>query len=226
LTYLIGECNYGGRVTDDRDRRTLMALLKSIYNPSIIDDEFKFSSSGLYFAPKKGTYDTYLEYIRSLPILQSPEAFGLHENADISKDLNETSLLINSVILTQGTGSASSSGAKSQDDVIAEIAQGILASVIDCYDVESVKKVYPVKYEESMNTVLVQELVRYNRLIKVIRQSLASVLKALKGLVVMSKDLEEVVNSLNVGKIPDMWASKSYPSLKPLVDFINKGKLR
>eukprot|EP00842_Homolaphlyctis_polyrhiza_P000439 jgi/Hompol1/1396/HPOL_002693-RA len=223
LAYLAGECNYGGRVTDDRDRRTLMSLLSIVYTPDILDDEYRLSASGIYFAPPKGSYDSYIKYIKSLPMIQSPEAFGMHENADIAKDLAETNLLISSVILTQGRsggGGGGAVGGKSQDELTGDIASGILATLPPDFDVVLAKKHYPVKYEESMNTVLIQELVRYNRLLRIVRESLQNVLKAIKGLVVMSKELEEVASSLTLGKIPDLWAGKSYPSLKPLGSYV------
>lgn len=55
ITYLTGECNYGGRVTDDRDRRCLITLLEDFYNPDVIKNvNYSFSDVGPEYAlPKK-----------------------------------------------------------------------------------------------------------------------------------------------------------------------------
>jgi dynein heavy chain, axonemal len=75
---------------------------------------------------------------------------------------------------------------------------------------------YPTDYHESMNTVLVQEAQRYNRLIIKMHSSLISVQKALRGLVVLSAELEAMGNDMFDQKVPAEWTAKSYPSLKPL----------
>lgn len=71
-------------------------------------------------------------------------------------------------------------------------------------------------YEESLNTVLIQEAIRYNKLLTAIQSTLRDLLKALKGLVVMSEALEKMSLSLFSNIVPSLWASKAYPSLKPL----------
>ncbi|KFP76630.1 Dynein heavy chain 7, axonemal, partial [Apaloderma vittatum] len=219
VTYLTGECNYGGRVTDDWDRRLLLTILDDFYNPDIIENpHYAFSPSGNYYAPPKGTYEDYIAFIKSLPFSQYPEVFGLHENADISKDLQQTKILFESLLLTQGGGTQGTSGGGGSTPY--EIADDILSKLPNDFDIEGCLSRYPVSYEESMNTVLVQEMERYNNLIRTIRITLINLKKAIKGLVVMDAELEALCGSLLIGKVPENWAKRSYPSLKPLGSYI------
>ncbi|GIY63283.1 dynein heavy chain 3, axonemal [Caerostris darwini] len=219
LTYLTGECNYGGRVTDDKDRRLLLSLLSIFYTPQIITSKnYKFSESGQYFIPNELDRKSFTEYIRRLPINPNPEVFGLHENADITKDNQETHQLLDDILLTQGRSGGA--GAQSSGDMIYDLAEDILNKLPPDFDIEKVIDLYPVIYTESMNTVLRQELIRFNRLTSVVRDSLQNLQKAVKGLVVMSSELEEVFDCMLIGKVPAMWAAKSYPSLKPLGSYM------
>ncbi|XP_045146064.1 dynein axonemal heavy chain 12 [Echinops telfairi] len=162
ISYLTGECNYGGRVTDDWDRRLLLTMLADFYNPLVIETPYyRFSPSGNYFAPLKGTYQDYIEFIKQLPSAQHPEIFGLHENVDISKDLQQTKTLFESLLLTQG-GSKQTGASGSADHVLLDITKGILHKLPSDFDIEAALSKYPVRYEESMNTVLVQEMERFN----------------------------------------------------------------
>lgn len=70
-----------------------------------------------------------------------------------------------------------------------------------------------------MNTVLSQELLRYNRLIVAIRASLINLQKAIKGEVVMSEELATISDSLYDNIVPSSWKKWSYNTLKPLASF-------
>ena len=69
---------------------------------------------------------------------------------------------------------------------------------------------YPVMYEESMNTVLQQELLRFNALLAVVNSSLIELQKAIKGLVLLSADLEQMGTSMIEGTVPTLWKTVSY----------------
>ena len=224
LVYLIGECNYGGRVTDAHDRRCLMSILTDEdggpFHVNILDDNYRFSPSGLYYAPEEGDHESYIEFFKQMPIAADPEVFGLHANADITKDQQETDLMCNSILLTQGN--ATSGGGKSKEETLAEVAAQIAESIPPVFDLELANYKYPVDYYESMNSVLCQELVRFNRLLEVIHASIGSFQLALKGQIVMTGELDALGNAMFDGKIPAMWAKKSYPSLQPLAAYISE----
>lgn len=168
----------------------------------------------------------YLSYIRGLPINDTPEIFGLHDNANISFAQNETFALLGAVLRLQPR--AASSGGKAREEVqshpqgllqllsqtfmnsqtmclrlcpiyefspiliyltlihtvqgkvkkkknfmksqsktfsfpqiVEEIVTGIVQKIPNPVDIQEVVTKYPVMYEESMNTVLIQEVIRY-----------------------------------------------------------------
>ncbi|CAJ1418817.1 unnamed protein product [Effrenium voratum] len=220
LQYTAAEANYGGRVTDVHDRRCINFLLSDFYCPDILKDDYKFSPSGIYYAPAySSSLEPYVEYIRNLPINQMPEAFGLHANANLVAAISEAMRLLGTAASLQPKTGGGGAGV-SQDDIITEAATTYLQDVKPPFDTEASNVKYPVDYNESMNTVLNQELLRFNKLIVKVRSTLTDVGKAVKGLVVMSPELEEVADGILTDRTPSVWIEVSYPSLKPMVSYV------
>ena len=135
-----------------------------------------------------------------MPLNPAPEAFGLHENAEITTSQNTTRLLLENVLSMQPR--ASTGAGKTREQIIGEMAGYLQTRTPEVIDLEMVGKKYPTSYEESMNTVLFQECVRYNRLLLDMKISLANVQKALKGEVVMSEELEKMSNNIFDNLVP------------------------
>ncbi|CAL1129194.1 unnamed protein product [Cladocopium goreaui] len=148
-----------------------------------------------------------------------PEAFGLHANANLVAAISETMRLLGTAASLQPKTGGGGGGA-SQEDIITEAASKYLEDVKPPFDTEAANVMYPVDYNESMNTVLNQELLRFNKLIVKVRSTLTDVRKAVKGLVVMSPELEEVADGILTDRTPSVWKEVSYPSLKPLVSYV------
>ena len=218
LKYCIGECNYGGRVTDGSDRRTLNCILQRFFCEDVLLTGAKLSDSGVYVVPKCVTQQDFLDLIATLPLVAEPEIFGFHENANITKTSKETNELFAAILLTEGGGEGGA-GANS-DETITATANDVLHKLPEAYDMEGAMVRYPVKWDESMNTVLCQELAKFNRLTAVVKQSLREILQAVKGVILMSSALEKVGESLVVGTIPALWKAASYPSFKPLAGYV------
>ena len=227
LKYMVAEANYGGRVTDPMDRRCINMILSDFYTSDALKDGYKYCESGKYFIPADGPISSYVEFIRNeMPQADVTEVFGLHENADITSAINETNALLGTALslMPRKAGGAG----KSQEEILQDIANNILQKLPKNFDVDEAAKKHPIMYNESMNTVLQQELLRFNKLLSEVRSSLINIGKAIKGEVVMSQDLEAVGNALFDNQVPAQWAKKAFPSLKPLaswvLDFIQRLK--
>ncbi|XP_055873384.1 dynein axonemal heavy chain 6-like isoform X2 [Biomphalaria glabrata] len=229
LIYITGEITYGGRVTDAQDQRCLRTVLKTFFQPITLEPNYKYSTSGIYYAPLVDTIGEYRQYIEELPQIDQPEIFGMHENANIAFQINETNALINTILDVQPRLSSGGSG-KSNDDIADELAQNIKGKLMDKLDIELAKaEMFQLDEKGRMNsltTVLQQEVDRFNKLLKVIKSSLEQLQKAIKGFVVMSEELERVYNAFLNNQVPGLWASAAYPSLKPLGSWVKDLVLR
>ncbi|KAE8738437.1 hypothetical protein FOCC_FOCC016088 [Frankliniella occidentalis] len=219
ISYLTGECNYGGRVTDDWDRRSLVVILANFINDGVVlDANYVFCPGGAqYGLPRKNDYREYLRHVEALPTLPPPEVYGLHANAGMTKDLQATRALVDAMLSVQGQVAVEGG---QTDQVLLTIAGDILAKLPKAFDLELAAQRFPVSYKESMNTVLVQEMERFNRLVDVVRRSLEELQRAVRGLIVMSPELDAVASALLVSRVPGAWSKASYPSLKPLASYI------
>ncbi|KAL2745195.1 dynein axonemal heavy chain 1-like [Vespula maculifrons] len=230
LIYTAGHINYGGRITDDWDRRCVLTILEDYYKVEVVATYFRFDNNGIYYQlPAVSTFNDYIEYITTLPLNDDPMLFGMHSNADISFAQAEAYTCLETLLNLQPR--EISSVTVSDEDIAARQAREMLTMLPESFDLIAIQKKYPVLYQESFNTVLLQEAKRYNGLLTVIRSSLNDLLKALKGSVVMSEILETMNKNISNNKIPVIWQDKGYPSLKPLgawyldlkerIDFIN-----
>jgi dynein heavy chain, axonemal len=77
-----------------------------------------------------------------------------------------------------------------------------------------------------LSTVLLQEIERYNKLLMKMTSSLVLLSKAIKGLVIMSPELDLMSSALLKNQVPPNWQVVAYPSLKPLASWVRDLKDR
>lgn len=78
----------------------------------------------------------------------------------------------------------------------------------------------------SFSTVLVQEMEKFNRLLKVMRKLLTDIDLAINGFIVMSETLDEMYLKFTNNQVPISWTKVGYLSLKPLSSWFKDLLLR
>lgn len=151
--------------------------------------------------------------------------FGMHENANIAFQMEESGYATSTIMSLQAQDSGGGGGGKTLDEIVGEFVVEMTESLP--------AKMTPEEDEgtgqfdmldnglmDSMTTVLSHEMNRFNKLLGVIQRILGEMTKALAGLVVMSDELDQVYSAITTNSVPPPWAKAAYPSLKPLGSWV------
>ena len=160
-----------------------------------------------------------------------PEIFGMHENANVASQMQQTTEMVNVILMMQPRASSGGgAGGKTPDEKVQEIAASLEDDIPDELDMRNAgKTTFKIDSEglmDSLATVLSQEMKKFNRLLRLAKKTVKELQKAIKGLVVMSADLEGMYDDLLYNNIPRLWKQLNYDSLKPLASYTIDLKIR
>eukprot|EP00756_Hemistasia_phaeocysticola_P037793 Hpha_TRINITY_DN16720_c2_g4::TRINITY_DN16720_c2_g4_i3::g.79638::m.79638/K10408/DNAH; dynein heavy chain, axonemal len=225
IQYLCGVINYGGRVTDFLDTRCLRTILNGFFCPKVVQGEFLISPDGVYRIPQDvDKIESVREYLADLPPYEKPELFGLHDNANITSERNESKQMLQSLVEVQPRVAAGG-GARSADDLVADMAVDFAQRLPQGIDRE---RAHEETYKTadsgemvSLGTFVAQEIDVFNYILSTMQRTLKDLSAAIRGEVVMSAQLESMFNDFLVNRVPGVWGGMklSYLSRKPLASW-------
>ena len=141
LQYMVSDVQYGGKITDDMDRRLFGSYTEAWLNPFTLTPSFSFNPSSpinripndfQYSIPDGQEVEEYSTFIQGFPDVDSPEVFGLHPNADLTFRFKEVQGLLNTILETQPKSSGGGGG-RSREDVVLEKCGELLESMPEDY---------------------------------------------------------------------------------------------
>ncbi|XP_039610081.1 dynein heavy chain 5, axonemal-like [Polypterus senegalus] len=210
VRYMLAEVQYGGRVTDDLDKHLLKTFARVWFGENTFSEKFCFYKG--YNIPRGKSIQDYLQHIESMPLVDTPEVFGLHPNADITYQTNMANVTLSTIVNIQPKDSGGGGG-ETREATVQRLANEMLEKLPPDYIPHEVRaRLQRMGPFQPMNIFLRQELDRMQRIIGRVRTTLTDLKLAIDGTIIMSEDLRDALDNLYDARIPKLWQKVSWES--------------
>ncbi|VDN09098.1 unnamed protein product [Dibothriocephalus latus] len=216
----IPRVQYGGRVTDDYDKRLLNTYAAVWFSEQMFTDTFEFYTG--YKIPKGRTIEDFTTKISELPLTDSPQCFGLHPNADITYQTNNSASMLQTIINIQPKDS-SGGGTETRESVVYRLAKEMESKLPPDYNPFEVKdRLEKMDYLKPLHIFLRQEIDRMQRVISVVRSTISDLKLAIDGTIIMSENLRDALDNIFDARVPNSWRKGFLTAMRQEIARANK----
>jgi dynein heavy chain len=205
---MISEVQYGGRVTDDFDKRLLKTYVKCWFRDEMFDPGFQFEEK-TYRIPKMTRIEDVFDFIDTIPNYDSGKVFGLSPLANDRYQEDTTKKVLDTILSIQPKEARGGAG-ETREAVIYRLATETLEKLPPDYIAHEVKE--RLAKLEPMNIFLRQEIDRFQRVLNAVRRTLVDLKLAIDGTIVMNEELRDALDRMYDAKIPTVWLKLSWES--------------
>ncbi|CAI9729216.1 dynein heavy chain 5, axonemal-like [Octopus vulgaris] len=208
VRYMISEVQYGGRVTDDYDKRLLNTFAKVWFCEEMFSDTFSFYTG--YTIPKSRMLEDFRQFIEQLPPVDTPQAFGLHPNADITYQTNTANDLLLTMMNIQPKESRGGEG-ETRESVVYRHADDMLEKMPHNYNPFEVKeRLKKMGIIQPMNIFLRQEVDRMQLVISAVHSTLVNLKLGIDGTIIINENLRDALDNIFNARVPVSWKKISW----------------
>lgn len=230
MRYMFGEIIYGGHVVEAWDRRLLNAHLHDIFTDKLLAPRVDLCP-GVSFPPAGFNFHAAAEHIQQCKLSDIPATFGLHQNAELGRQIVEArSICDNLGLLLPNYDNAmdidrddafkntDKSSVGGQSSKYQGLVDDVLQRLPDSINLDHVKA--GVNDIGPFTGVLLQEAQKLNFLLLLIRGDLYELDLASKGKLTLSEPIEQLASCLINDVVPVSWLAAATPSLRGLSSWL------
>lgn len=202
--YLIGECNYGGKIQDEFDSRYLKHLLTDYCNPNIIENgHYVHVNDVQELIPQRYEYYHVIDHIRKIPSDLSFQIFGFNRNGIIIRNTMIATELISS--LSYMSSPISLLDEELQKDQVLILINDINDKLCDAIKINEIQEQCTSMLKEPLQRVLFCEIKSLKHILEIITKALTNLKLALDGYLLFTDSLKKLAKKICKNKIPHTW---------------------
>ena len=211
VCYHLGEVQYGGRVTDDRDKRLLNTFATNWFNDDLLKGGMSFYKG--YDMANFTKIEQYFDFIESMPMVDKPGVFGLHANADISEQTQVSQQTLGTIVDIQPKDSGGGGAGETREEAVTRMCNEFLEKLPDDFVPHEVKeRLAKMGAYTSLNIFLRQEVDLMQKVMQKVRWSLSQLILAIDGTIIMSAELRDCFDQMFDARVPNSWQEISWNS--------------